>query len=389
MATPGSNLIHRSQAKAWLLALLLASCSGPATQTLQLSPIGFDQLPGWPADHVEDAMPAVLQSCDRLAGARPTGGQLPQLGTVADWAALCAAARQVPPGDEPASRHFLQQRLQPYAMTGTDALFTGYYEPEVEGARTPDAHFATPLLARPADLVDADLGAFLPDLAGKRISGRVQDGHLVPYWDRTQILAGAAGVQSRPILYLANPQDAFFLQIQGSGRVRLPDGSVERVGYAGQNGRPYVAIGKVLVDRGDLRLADVSMQSIRAWLDQHPAEAPGILAQNPSYVFFRSIPGLAAQDGPVGAQGVALTPGRSAAVDRSFVPLGVPLWIDTTTPADGAPLQRLMVAQDIGGAIKGATRADIFFGWGHDAEAVAGRMKQPGRMFVLLPRPAP
>ena len=218
-------------------------------------------------------------------------------------------------------------------------------------------------------------------------SGRMQDGNLVPYWDRAAIEAGALGNHAQPILYLASPIDVFFLQIQGSGRVRLRGGQVVRVGFAGRNGRPYVAIGKVLVDRGQLERTNVSMQSIRAWLEQHPAEAAGVMAENRSYVFFRELSGLGADDGPLGALGAPLTPERSMAVDREYIPLGVPVWVDTTDPLDGSPLQRLMLAQDVGGAIRGPNRGDVFFGWGAEAEARAGRMAQRGRLFVLLPRP--
>lgn len=217
----------------------------------------------------------------------------------------------------------------------------------------------------------------------------MHDGRLVPYWDRAQIEAGALRDQKLALLYVAGPVDAFFLQIQGSGRVLLGNGDVVRVGYAGQNGRPYVAIGKVLADRGQLRRADVTMQSIRAWLEQHPAEAAGVMAENPSYVFFRELPRLRADEGPLGALGVPVTPGRSIAVDHRYIPLGLPVWVDTTDSLDGVPLQRLMLAQDVGGAIKGPVRGDVFFGWGAQAEARAGRMRQPGRLFVLLPRPRP
>ena len=169
------------------------------------------------------------------------------------------------------------------------------------------------------------------------------------------------------LAWLADLADAFFLQIQGSGRIRLPDGEVMRVGYAGKNGRPYVSIGRLLVDRGEMTLPEVSMQSIRAWLASHPDQAAGLMRQNPSYVFFREFFDVAADQGPIGALGVPLTPGRSLAVDRRFVPLGSPVFIDTTDPVDGLAMRRLMLAQDTGGAIRGALRGDVFFGWGPDA----------------------
>ena len=211
------------------------------------------------------------------------------------WPRVCTAARSVPEGDETAARTFLERQFRPYAVSNdgrTDGLLTGYFEPEMEGARKADARMQAPLLARPTDLVEVDLGAFTADLAGRRIAGRMQDGNLVPYWDRAAIEAGALGNHAQPILYLASPIDVFFLQIQGSGRVRLRGGQVVRVGFAGRNGLPYVAIGKVLVDRGQLERTNVSMQSIRAWLEQHPAEAAGVMAENRSYVFFRELTGL-------------------------------------------------------------------------------------------------
>jgi membrane-bound lytic murein transglycosylase A len=235
-------------------------------------------------------------------------------------------------------------------------------------------------------MVQVDLGAFSPDLKGKSVVGRIDRGRLVPYWDRTAIESGALDRQRLGILWLADPVDAFILQVQGSGRVRLADGRVVRVSYAGQNGRPYVPIGRVLADRGEMKLDQVSMQSIRAWLAAHPAEAASVMNQNPSYVFFREIIDVSPQDGPPGSLGAPLTPGRSVAVDRNFIPLGAPVWVATTDPVTGSPLQRLMMAQDIGGAIKGPVRADLFWGWGQGAEDRAGKMRQPGTEFVLLPR---
>lgn len=380
----------------WVASVLLGSCARPGADRLTLTPVAFHDLPGWRADRVAEALPALLKGCDRLAapglgaaaGAGP--GTTADSGAATDWAEPCDAARAVPAGDEAAARDFLERHFQPHAV-GNDGrptgLMTGYYEPQLEGARTADARRRTPLLARPADLVEAELDAFAADLAGRRIAGRVQEGRLVPYWSRAQIEAGALRDRRLEILYVASPVEAFFLQIQGSGRVLLDDGEVVRVGFAGQNGRPYTAIGKVLADRGHLRREEVTMQSIRAWLERHPEEAVGVMAENASYVFFRERPELRADEGPIGALGAPLTPGRSLAVDRRHIPLGAPVWVDTTDPLDDSPLRRLMLAQDVGGAIRGPVRGDVFFGWGAQAEAKAGRMRQPGRLFVLLPRP--
>jgi membrane-bound lytic murein transglycosylase A len=361
---------------------------------MTLAPVGFDGLPGWRSDRVADALPAFLAGCRAMASGKALGGSgetASRGGNPAQWRAACDLGRNVPTGDEAAARRFFEQAFQPYAISDAGAdqgLFTGYYEPEVRGALAPAPGFATPLYGRPADIVQADLGAFAPDLKGRKLTGRVEGGRFVPYWDSAAISGGALAGRRLEILWLADKVDAFFLEIQGSGRVRLPDGGVVRVTYADQNGRGYVPIGRVIAERDHIPPSQVSLQSIRAWLAAHPADAAGVMNQNPSYVFFRELAGIDPNQGPPGSLGAGLTPGRSAAVDRSFIPLGAPLWIDTTDPIDGSRLQRLLVAQDTGGAIKGPIRADVFWGWGQDAETRAGKMRQQGAAFVLLPRAA-
>jgi membrane-bound lytic murein transglycosylase A len=375
---------------AWIACgLALASC----TPRPGLTPVSFADVPGWNQDRLSEALPAMRRGCDRILG-MPAGqalggtGEAARLaGTAGAWTDPCRRLRAVPDGDEAAARAFLQAEFRPYAVGG-DALFTGYYEPEMEARLTRGGAFQTPLLARPADLVQVDLGAFAPDLKGRSVTGRVAAGRLVPYDDRARIESVAAEGEAPALAWVADPADAFFLQIQGSGRLRLPGGEVMRLGFAAQNGRSYVAIGRLLADRGEIPRAKVSMQSIRAWLAAHPGRARALMDENPSYVFFRALPQAAADTGPPGALGASLTPGRSAAVDRAFLPLGVSVWIDTEDPVDGAPLRRLLLAQDTGGAIRGAARADIFFGWGAEAERRAGLMNRHGREFVLLPRAA-
>jgi membrane-bound lytic murein transglycosylase A len=388
-----------ARAIAALAALALAACvqQPPALTghgvTMTLSPVGFDRLPGWPDEHPAQALPAFLAGCAVLAGNPDqdlggAGEAASRGGNPRQWRDACEAARALPPGDA-AARGFFETWFQPWAVTdGNDpkGLITGYYEPEVRGARSPGGIYRTPLLGRPTDMVQVDLGEFVPDLKGRRITGRLQQGQLMPYWDRAAIEAGALDRQRLGILWLADPIDAFVLQIQGSGRVRLADGRVARVSYAGQNGRPYVPIGRVLADRGAIPLDQVSLQSIRAWLLAHPDQAAEVMNQNPSYVFFREVIGARPDDGPPGSLGAPLTPGRSVAVDRNFIPLGAPVWLDTTDPLTGGALRRLMLAQDIGGAIKGPVRADVFWGWGPEAEKRAGSMRQPGSEYVLLPR---
>jgi len=333
-----------------------AGVAVPSAPGGALTPVRFDQLPGWPADRVAEAVPAFVAGCARLDGA--VHPRLP---------ALCAQARTLAPGDDAAARAFFEHSFQPHLASadGTpQGLVTGYFEPEFRASRTREGDYQTPLLRRPRGHV---AGQVLPT--------------------RAQINRGALAPQRLEMLWVADPVDAFFLHIQGSGRARLPDGSVARVSYDGKNEQPYVPIGRVLVDRGEMRLQDVSMQSIRAWLKAHPAEAEAVMEQNPSFVFFREVRGIAPDQGPPGNMGVPLTPLRSVAVDRAHIPLGTPLWIDTNDAlVPTTPWRRLLLAQDVGGAIRGPTRADLFFGWGADAEARAGRMRQPGSVYVLLPR---
>lgn len=375
-----------------LAALAVAGCERkpeePQPDRLTLTPAGFADLPGWDADAVAQAVPAFKRSCDRLKG-QPDDRRLGPdgaAGTVADWRPVCQRLAALPAGDDATARAFFEEWFRPYAAANGDrrnGLFTGYYEVELKGSRTPDPAFPTPLYRKPPDLVMVDLGEFSDKWKGERTAGRVVDGRLRPYEDRARIEAGSLNGKGLELLWAADPIAVFFLHIQGSGRVTFPDGSQMRVGYAGQNGHRYVAIGKELIDRGVLKREEVSLQSIRAWLRANPGEAAAVMDKNPSYVFFQELKG----EGPMGAQGVALTAGRSLAVDRSFIPYGVPLWLDAEDPLDGSKrLQRLMVAQDTGGAIRGAIRGDVFFGHGAEAEGLASGMAERGRWFLLLPR---
>ena len=366
------------------LLLILAACAPrPAPPPhLTLTPTRFSALAGWRQDHIAAAVPAFVKSCAVLRALAP-GARLGIAGTAGDWRAPCAAAAGLAAATDDQARAFFEGSFVPYLAADndkTEGLFTGYFEPELAGARMRGAGFATPLLRRPPDLVSADLGPFRPSWRGERTAGRVVDGQLRPYPTRAEIERGALARDHLALLWVASPIDAFFLQIQGSGRVRLPDGSLVAVGYAGDNGRPYVAIGRLLIERGALTRDQVSLATIRAWLKAHPDEAGALMDANPSYVFFREITGPA----PLGSEGVALTPGRSLAVDRAFVPLGVPVWLDI---AQGdRRWRRLMVAQDTGGAIRGPVRGDVFWGTGPTAEAQAGGMRAHGEYVILLPR---
>lgn len=385
----------RVRAAALFGLILLAACAeqkapeAPPAPELTLTPASFADLTGWGEDQADTALAAFRLSCGRwaqLPADRSVGGQGDLGGTVGGWRAVCVEAAQA--GD---ARRFFETAFEPFAVGDRgdrEGLVTGYYEPLLRGSRTQDATYRYPLYRRPVDLVSVDLGLFDPELKGRRVGGRVEDGRLVPYADRAAIDRGALAGRGLELLWVDDPVDRFFLEIQGSGQVRLPDGATVRVGYADQNGRTYRAIGKDLIEIGAIPREQVSMQAIRAWLEAHPADAPGMMARNPSVVFFTERKDLTAAAGPLGAQGVPLTPGRSLAVDRKYLPLGAPVWLDTTAPTpDGdRPLRRLVVAQDTGGAIRGPVRGDLFWGAGPDAEFVAGHMKSPGRLYILLPR---
>jgi membrane-bound lytic murein transglycosylase A len=375
----------------WLLACVLAaSCApkAPPPDRLTLAATDFDHLAGWRADTVGAALAALRKSCDvfaKQAEDAPIGpGGL--AGTAGDWRAPCAAASSVDPADDAASRSFFESAFRPFKLANNDdatGLFTGYYEAELRGSRRREGPFATPLLKRPPDLVMVELGLFRPAWRGERIAGRVEAGQLKPYASRAEIERGALAGRNLELFWVDDPVDAFFLQIQGSGRVRLQDGSTARIGYDGQNGQAYVPIGRLLADRGELPREAVSMQTIRGWLASHPDKAAALMNENPSYVFFREMSG----DGPLGAQGVVLTPGRSLAIDRAFLPLGVPLWLDLEDAAEGnGRLRRLVIAQDTGGAIRGPVRGDVFWGFGPQAAERAGMMKDRGTYYLLLPR---
>ena len=259
---------------------------------------------------------------------------------------------------------------------------TGYYEAELNGALFPGGAYVAPVYARPADLVTVELGEFSPDLKGRNLVGQVADGKLRPYPARNEIEAGLLGGRGLELLWADDPVDVFYLHIQGSGKVRFPDGSERRVGYAMSNGRDFTGIGRLLLDEGKIGPGEASAQGIRAWLRKNPEEGRAFMQRNARYIFFRWIDG----EGPIGAQGVALTPMRSIAVDPRYVPYGLPVFLDTTWPGEQRPLRRLMVAQDTGSAIKGPLRADFYWGSGEPALDKAGGMKQQGRFYFLLPK---
>jgi membrane-bound lytic murein transglycosylase A len=350
----------------------------------------YDDVPGWKEDRPQAAWPAFRVGCIALAK-RERSRLL--------WQAPCAAADAVDANDAIAVRSFFESHFTPYRVTASDGaeagLVTGYYEPLLRGSRSPGPAFPAPLYAPPDDLVVVDLADLYPELKGKRVRGRLDGRRVVPYWPRADIDSGKANVAGKALVYVTDPVDAFFLQIQGSGRVELAEGGVMRVGYADQNGQPFRSVARVLIDRGELSLDEASMQGIRAWGQRHPDALPQLLDENPSYVFFREVPPPlpgsleALIDGPNGSLGVPLLAGRTIAVDPRAIPLGTPVFLATTEPLSDAPLQRLVMAQDTGGAIRGPIRADFFWGFGDGAGLQAGRMKQPGRVWMLWPNGAP
>ena len=292
-----------------------------------------------------------------------------------DWRPACTAAATTQDRD---AGSFFARYFETVQVADGKAFATGYYEPEIAGSRTRRPGYEVPVYARPADLVDVDLGSFSEALAGKSIRGRVDGTRLIQYHDRTAIEQGALAGRGLEIAWAADPVELFFLQIQGSGRLRLPDGGVMRIGYASQNGRDYTGIGKLMLDRGLLKPGQASMQGIMAYLRANPEQGTAIMRENKSYVFFRELTG----PGPLGALGVPVTALGTVAADPKFVPLGAPVFLSM----DRQDANGLWVAQDTGGAIKGANRFDTFWGAGGDARAIAGGMAARGTAWLLLPK---
>jgi membrane-bound lytic murein transglycosylase A len=361
--------------RAWRIAglslLLLLSIAAlaayllrpPPPPRLTLAPARFEQLNGWRDDMVSLAVPALLPSCaaflpkpdDAPLNVRPKGADF---GTVGEWRGPCGRAAALPAGDDNAARRFFENEFAPLLAGNNgnaDGLFTGYFEITLNGSRQRTGPYQTPLYKRPPE-------------PGRHTRAEIEDGAL-----------SGKGLE---LLWVDDPIDAFFLEIQGSGRVRLREGGMTRVGYDGSNGKPYVAVGRLLIDRGELPREKVTMAAIRGWMKAHPKEGAALRRENPSFVFFREIIGR----GPLGAQRVVLSPGRSLAVDRAFLPLGIPLWLEARERFSPTMIRRLVVAQDTGGAIKGPVRGDLFWGHGDAAATGAGAMNARGRYYLLLPK---
>jgi membrane-bound lytic murein transglycosylase A len=361
-------LIGLSRWRAALVAAAIvaitAACSqrGPTPAVLSEKPADFNQLVGWSDDNVSGAIPAFLKSCAAFL-ARGDGDPLDprvksgDFGTAGEWREVCAGAARLS-GTDTAAKAFFEANFTPLLVGSRgddDGLFTGYFEVELNGSRRSGGKYRTPIYRRPAD---------------------------PKAYSHAEIARGVLAGKNLELVWVDDPIAAYFLQIQGSGVVRLPDGSAVRIGYDGGNGRPYVAIGRLLVERGEIPLKDLTMASLRDWIGAHGDAGVALTLENPNYVFFKEIAG----DGPLGSEGVVLTARRSLAVDRDFIPLGVPLWLDARQRFTGGAERRLVIAQDTGGAIKGPVRGDLFWGSGEAASAGAGMMNAAGRYYLLLPK---
>jgi len=365
--------MHKSLSIFVLCTLMVSACTTRAPGIGD--PVEWSSLQNWAADNQSDMWDGFLKSCQKLRHA--------------PWQGVCVLAKSSGDLNDAEAREFFEANfdVRPvYAEGGvTEGLITGYYEPLLKGSWERSEEFRYPLYGVPKDLLIVDLGRIYPQLKNLRLRGKLIGNKVVPYYDRAQLDDDQDLLQGTEILWVNSLVDVFFLHVQGSGQIQLSDGSTVGVGYAGQNGHPYQSIGKVLIQMGELEREDVTLFTIKNWLKSNPTRLNEVLAKNPSYIFFELRDTEA--DGPVGSLNVTLTPRRSIAVDRNVIPLGAPVWLQTTLPNEQqSPLNQLMLAQDTGGAIKGHVRADVFWGRGDEAEEMAGLMKQQGELFVLLPK---
>lgn len=354
--------------------------------------VAFKHLPGWEVAELKHSMSTFQSSCRAFIKQDPdkvVGTEHIEL-QAKDWQPACIAALKINPSASLKVKAFFQKWFSPvefYDGKPVKGLFTGYYMPFLKGSLTQSEEYNVPIYEVPDDLISVDLGLFVPHLKNQKIVGRLAGSKVVPYYTRAQINKGAIKEKARVLLWIHSPIDRLFLEIQGSGVVELEDGSKMYVGYDGQNGAPYTAIAGVLIKKGVMTKDNASMQGIKRYLEAHPKQLDTVINQNKSFVFFRKLN----LNGALGSQGVALTPGYSLAIDRQWIPMGAPLWLSTTRPNSkmpdtNKPMQRLMIAQDTGGAIKGKVRGDVFWGGGDKATLIAGHMKNEGHYWLLLPR---
>ena len=345
----------------------------PAEKPLQAAE--WSELPGWNEDDPGIVFAALVASCRNLE-------------RQAQWRPVCSSARALDDKNAAALRAWFEAQFRPWALVNPDGshngLITGYYEPILKGSRSESRGYAYPVFGPPDDLIVVELADLYPELKHLRLRGRIEGRKLVPYYSRTEWTLQESKRSQEALVWVEDPIDLFFMQIQGSGQVQLADGRRVRLNYADQNGHPYRSIGRWLIERGELKAEQASMQGIKTWARANPSRLAEMLNANPSLVFFRELP--VEGSGPQGAMGLALTPERSLAVDPRHVPLGAPIWLATSRPNSEQALTRLMLAQDTGGAIRGVVRADFYWGSGPEAGNHAGKMRQQGRMWVLMPR---
>jgi membrane-bound lytic murein transglycosylase A len=367
--------------------------SAPAHDALTLTKAKFADLTGWSDDKLAEAIPSFLISCVKLgelkdddpAGVDGHGGKVKQ------WRHACAEAAKLKSGDNAAAKKFFETEFEPFVAagkTGPVGKLTGYYVQEIHASRKKHDKFTVPILGRPADLVMVDLEKFVHDGHGRHVWGRLDKGEMVPMYTREEIRKGALASAKLEIMYADDPVDVLFAQIEGSAKAKLDDGSEVWLEFAGKNGRAYLGVGGLLKQKGELQKpGSGTMQGIRQWFKDHPGRFDEIVDPDASYVFFME----SKQPGAVGSQKVILTTKRSMAVDRAFIAMSTPVFVDAKAPVVGKPgttaaWQHLLIAQDTGAGIQGAVRGDIYWGDDRDAEELGGRMGGPGRYWVLLPK---
>ena len=367
------------------MGLLLISCGSlPPKETITYTPVEYKEIPGWSKKGLRIALRSFSASCSAIT--RHTFQRVQNLKSFnpQSWREVCERSKNIEWRTDKEARTFFMKNFAPWRVhpSAYEGLFTGYYEIEIKGSRKRTDKFKYPIYARPKDLIDVSLEKFDQRLPRQKIFGKVKNGSLVRYLTRAQIENQDLSNSTDILAWGDNLTDLFFLQIQGSGRLLLPDNQVMQIGYAANNGHPYTAIGRILIKRGLIAKEALSMQTIRSWLSANPSKVEELFNHNARYIFFRELP----EAGVLGALGVKLTPKSSIAIDPNFIPLGAPVWISTSLPDTERPFQKLMISQDTGAAIKGPVRADIFFGSGSAAADVAGKMKQTGELYIFLPK---
>lgn len=375
---------------------LLAPLLGAGDHLITLRQTSFDKLPNWNTASLKQSFTTFQVSCKAFVKQdpeTPVGTGFIDL-KAKDWHGVCQAALRVHNITETEAKSFFQKWFTPYALTkplsrSVQGLFTGYFSLQMKGSTTKTDYYAVPIYSLPTNLVTMELGQFAPDCSTHKVVGRMQGTKVVPYYSRGEINNGALKNTAKVLVWVHSRVDRLFLEIEGSGSVELTNGKSISIGYDGENGAPYTALASVLIKKGVMTKNNASMQHIRHYLDSHPAEMDEVLDQNKSFVFFK----ILSKGAAYGAQGVTLTSGYSLAVDKKWIPYGLPIWLNTTHPDkkadDKIAFNRLMIAQDTGGAIRGAVRGDVYWGFGDRATFIAGHMKNHGIYWLLLPRKIP